>query len=154
MELIELPAEEIVREDISLKTIKHKPKVEVKKYEVESKEVSKNIQKFDNKVYTKDPYAYNSVSLKKTEVAITPTASQMATNPLYNAVGKILGIDLAREWNEYYDKVYEISEWARKKTKTDNIKNIVRFIVDYESRVPSFGSRRINDMSVFIGLQK
>lgn len=156
MDITEIKHEEVPREDISLRTIKHRPKTEVKKYEVDKREVSKNIQEFDKKVkvFTKDPYKFNSVSLKKSEVVATPTASQMATDPLYSAIGKVLGVDVAKEWNKYYDKVYEIANWAKRKTKTSDMTKIIKFITDQERRIPSFGARRIDDIHIYVNLSQ
>ena len=137
MDLIEIPTEETPREDISLK------------------EIRKNIKKFDTKlkIYKENPYSYNAVSLKKNS-PITPTADQMATNPIYNAVGKVLGIDTTLEWNQYYDKIYQISEWAKKKVGKDDLKRILRLISTKASSVPAMSARRIDDLYIYIGLTK
>lgn len=153
MDLIDIPAEETPREDISLKEIRSAKKEVVRHYEVEKKELSKNIQAFDKKrkVYVQDPYAYNTISLKKVQ-KLTPTASQMIANPLYNTVGKMLGLDTAKEWNQYYDKVYEITEWALKKTKDEKL--VYKFIADKARTVPSMGARRIDDIFIHAKISK
>lgn len=137
--------EEVEREDISMRSIRSKKKVEERKFTVEKKELSKNIQKFDRpRVYTKNPYDYNSV-VNNRVVNITPTASQMISNPLYNSVGKALGLDTTKEWNQHYDKVFKIAEWAKKK----GAKNVVEFILDKSRTVPTMGARRIDDIYIY-----
>lgn len=155
MDLIELPTEEVPHEDISMREIRKAKKVEVKHYEVERKEVSKNIQRFDKRprVYTENPYSYNYVSLHKVQ-KITPSAESMVAQPLYNSVGKVLGLDTAKEWNQYYDKVYAIAEWAKKKVGEADINKIIRFIADKSRTVPSMGARRIDDLYIHIGITK
>lgn len=147
--LQEIPTEEVPRENISLRKITAKKKVEVKKYNVERKEISKNIQQFDRKVHTKNPYDYNTISLNRQQ-PITPTANQMISDPLYNSVGKLLGLDTTKEWNQYYDKVYTISEYAKKKAKKGKILDYIR---NLSTTVPSMGSRRIDDIYIHINLK-
>ena len=139
-------------EDISMREIRKKSVVTERKYEIEKKELSKNIQAFDRRprIYTENPYSFNAVSKKAAE---TPTASNMVTDPIYNAVGKALGIDMAREWDLYYDKVFTISEWAKKKAGTD-ISKIIKVISDKSRSVPSMGAKRIDDLYIHIGLTK
>lgn len=140
--------EEFIQESIPMRSIRSKKKVEERKIVVEKVELSKNIQKFDKpRVYIKNPYDYNSVIQNRT-VKITPTASQMISNPLYNSVGKALGLDTVKEWNQYYDKVFKIVEWANKNTKGDS-KKIIGFIVDKSAKVPSMGARRIDDIYIY-----
>lgn len=155
MDLTVIPTEETPREDISMREIRKKKIIVEKKYEVDKKEVSKNIQKFDQKprVYTKNPYSYNEVSLKRLQ-KITPSAEALVSQPLYNAVGKILGLDTAKEWNQNYDKVFKIAEWAKEKTKTEDILKILKYISSQARSVPSMGSRRIDDIYIHIGLTK
>lgn len=153
IKITEVKTEEVPKEKISMRDIRKKKTVTERKYEVDKKEVSKNIQKFDKKprVYKEDPYSYNQVSLKKVRT-ITPSAESLVAQPLYNAVGKVLGLDTAKEWNQNYDKVFEITEWAKKKTKTEDIKKVIKFISDRSRTVPVMGNRRIDDLYVHIGL--
>lgn len=128
-----------------------KPKPKAKTYEIAEVELSKNIQKFDKKtkVYTENPYSFNSVSLKRKETPVPPvqTAGQMIADPTYNSVGKFLGLDNAKEWNRYYDKVYTIVEWARKKASVSD-KNILSWISGQARRVPNMGARRVDDLYI------
>ena len=155
IQLEEKPLHKETHEDISMREVRRSKKVEVRKYEVDKKEISKNIQKFDQKrkVYTENPYSYNYVSLKKSQ-KITPTAEAMAASPLYNSVGKVLGLDTAKEWNQYYDKVYSIAEWAKKKVGNDDILKVIKFITDKSRTIPSMGARRIDDLYIHIGITK
>lgn len=152
-ELIIKPVEKPTRKEIGLNNLRDKPRVE-KTYEAEKVNLSKNIRAFDNKprVYTENPYSYNYVSLKK-EYRITPSASQMVSNPLYNSVGKVLGLDTNKEWNQYYDKVFVVTEWAKKKVG-DDIRKIIKFISEKSKTIPSMGARRIDDIYIHAGLTK
>lgn len=105
------------------------------------------------KLFTNDPYDYNTIALKKhKEVKYTPTASEMVSNPLYNAVGKLLGLDMAREWNQLYDKVFTIAEWAKRNTKSQEITDILRTIEERIGEVPAMSGKRINDVYINITL--
>jgi len=54
-------------------------------YKAEKIELSKNIQKFDKpRVIVKDPFNYNTISLKKKDVGLTQSASDLAANPEYS----------------------------------------------------------------------
>lgn len=153
IKITETKQDEMPHENISMREVRRKKIVTKIDYEVENKEVSKNIQKFDKRarVYKEDPYTFNYNSLKRVE-SFTPTASQMVADPLYNSVGKVLGLDNTKEWNQYYDKVYEIAEWARKKVKTKKIDKIIKYVSEQASRVPQMGSRRIDDLYIYIKL--
>jgi len=140
---------ELVKEKLSLDS---KPRKEPKEYEAVKVELPENIQEFDKKarVYAKNPYDYNSVSLKKEKVSITPsqTANQLIINPTYNAIGKFLGVDMLHEWDKYYDKVYTIVEWAKLRTG-DNIHEIMKWL-DHKARtLPSVGNKTIDNLYIF-----
>jgi hypothetical protein len=147
-EAVEVPAE-----SVSLKTVK--PKVRRQTIKAERVELSDNIKKFD-KMRRNDPFSFNSVSLKRLndqKVKLTPTAEQMITDPVYNSIGRLMGIDTKKEWNLYYDKIYQISEWAKKKVggKKDVI---AMFLSDQSRKVPSMGARRIDDLYIYSKLHK
>ena len=128
-----------------LQSLKGKVIREAKPIKLEAVNLSNNIQKFDKKPrLVSNPYNYNTISLKK---AYEPTATQMISNPLYNTVGKMLGIDTVKEWNQFYDKVYKISEWARSKTKGD-LKQIIKFIDNKSRTIPTMSNRRIDDIYI------
>ena len=150
IDIIEIPTEETLKEKVSLK---EKPKKEVKSYEVDKVELSKNIRKFDSKkpkVYTKDPYSFNEVSLKKDETPVPPTqtASQMILNPTYNSIGKFLGVDTVHGWNKDYDKVHMITEWAKTNVGDNKIK-IMRWLSTQARRLPSLGNKNIDNLYIF-----
>ena len=156
MDLNIIQPEEIVRDNISLNSLKDKPKEKRPEIKAEKIELSKNIQKFDKKpkVYTENPYAYNYISLKKDKPNASPsaTAEQMITNPTYNTIGKFLGIDTIHDWNKYYDKVFTITEWAKKKSGTDNTGNLMRWISSKARTVPSMGGKNIDNLYLFARL--
>lgn len=150
MDLQILPTEEVVRENISLNSLKDKPKEKQPKYEAEKIELSRNIQKFDKrpKVYTENPYSYNAVALKKYKPDVLPTATaeEMITNPTYNTIGKFLGIDAVHDWNRYYDKVFTITQWAKLKSGTKDTGKLMKWISDKSRTVPSMGGKNIDNL--------
>ena len=152
IDIIERKPEKSVQEIVSLK---ERPKKEVKNYEVDKVELSKNIQEFDKKprVYTKDPYAYNEVSLKK-DTEFSLTAQNMITDPLYNMVGKSLGVDTIHDWNRYYDKVQEIVEWAKKETGYKDKDLLVSWIYGQVGKTTSLGAKRIDDLYIYSKLKQ
>lgn len=82
----------------------------VPQYKVEKLKLSDNIQKFDQKprVYKENPFSFNAVAKKQAQAqsSTSLTATQMITDPLYNEVGKTLGVDTIHEWGLHYDKVF------------------------------------------------
>lgn len=150
-----IPTEETPRDNISLRSLRDRPKEKQPVYEAEKLELSKNIQKFDKKpkVYTENPYSYNSVALKKAQpVAPTATAEEMITNPTYNTIGKFLGVDTVHDWNRYYDKVFTITEWAKLKSNTDNMGKLMKWISGKAKTVPNMGGNNIDNLYLFARL--
>lgn len=157
MDLKIIPTEEAPREDISISSLRDKPKQKQPEIKAEQVELSKNIQKFDKKprVYTQDPYSYNAVSLKPRVVTNpTATAEQMITSPLYNTIGKFLGIDTVHDWNRYYDKVFVITEWARRNAKDSDTNKLIKWIGNKAKTLPSVGDKRIDNLYLFARLAK
>jgi hypothetical protein len=154
MDITIIPAEEVVQDRIPLKG--PIPKQEIVKQDVPKVELSENIRRFDKKVkvYTENPYSFNAVSLKKNQPDVPPvqSASQMISNPVYNTVGKFLGLDTTHEWNKYYDKVYTIAEWAKVKTGTDNINSVIKWINSQAKRLPNIGAKNIDNLYLFARL--
>lgn len=105
-------------------------------------------------VYTEDPFSYNFVSLKKSQIdeLPLPAASDVMINPLYHAVGKNLGIEKPHEWNKLYDKVFMISEWAKERSGLEDPQEILKWINDKAKTVPSMGGKLINDLYTHIRL--
>lgn len=150
MDLTIIPTEEVERTNISLGSLKDKPKEKAPVYKADKLELSGNIQKFDKKprVYTENPYSYNAVSLKKRTVDIPPTASaeQMITNPTYHTIGKFLGVDTVHDWNQYYDKVFTITEWAKIKSGIQDTGKLMKWISDKSRSVPSMGGKNLDNL--------
>lgn len=152
-DLIIVPQEEVLQERVSLKS---PPPAKPIQYEVEKKELSENIKRFDRKVrvYTGNPYSFNAVA-RKTDRPIaesTQTANQMITNPTYNTIGKFLGVDTVHDWGKYYDKVYTITEWAKQKVGDDKIK-IMKWLTQKIRQVPSMGAKKIDDLHIAARLE-
>ncbi len=156
MDITIIPTDEVLRDNISLHSLKDKPKEKQPKYEAEKLELSRNIQKFDKKpkVYTENPYSYNYVSLKRDKLDAMPTATseEMITNPTYNTIGKFLGIDTIHDWNRYYDKVFTITEWAKLKSGTNNMGKLMTWISNKSRTVPSTGGKNIDNLYLFARL--
>lgn len=153
MELIVKPAEEAVKENIGLEKLRDKPTKQVE-YKVEQVNLSENIQKFDKKprVYTQNPYDYNSVSLKK-ESNYTPTAEQMIVNPVYNQAAKALGVDTVHDWNRYYDKVANLVDWAKSETGYTDANKISEWIYAQSKKAPLMGGKKIDDLYIYSRLK-
>lgn len=136
------------QERVSLKSPEPKKQKEIK---LDRVELSDNIRAFDKKprVYTSNPYSRDQV-LKgmKTQVSLTPTAEQAVLNPLYNRVGHILGVDMAREWNMSYDKVVEIVSLARNISKIEDDAKLAEWIFNRTRESSSMYGKRITDVLV------
>lgn len=152
MDIQDLPGPKVETENIPLSKIREAKVVQKKEYEVVKREVSQNIKRFDRIDRTKNPYDYNTISLSKKNVVIDPKASDMIADDLYNSVGKMLGVDTKKEWGLLYDKVFSITEWAKKQVKSNDKNKIIKHIMNTANKVPSFGNRRINDFYVYINL--
>ena len=133
---------------VSLRT--RKLVIKKPEYKPEKVELSKNIQKFDSRPQIKNPYDFNTISLKK-KIEILPAASDLATIPEYNRAGQILGIDMAHDWNKYYDKVFKIVEMAKKKTGFKG-KKLMNWIYQKANHAPSINNKRIEDLYIYLNL--
>lgn len=153
MDLIVKPEEKSVKTEFSEDALKDQPK-EVIRYKVPKVKLSENIQAFDERprVYTQNPYEYNSVSLRK-DVEYTPTASEMIADPLYNKTAKALGVDTVHDWNLFYDKVAKIVDWAKQETNLTDINDLVNFIYQQSSIAPTMGGRKIDDLYMYFKLK-
>ena len=152
MDITVIPTVEVEHEDISLRSLRDKPKVKTPEIKAEKLELSRAIQKFDKKprVYTDNPYAYNSVSLaKKQDTVPTPSAEQMITDPTYNTIGKFLGIDTVHDWNRYYDKVFTVTKWAKEKSGTNDIAKLMKWISSKSGTIPNMGSKNIDSLYLY-----
>jgi hypothetical protein len=154
VDLIIKKPEEIIRDDISLRSLKDKPTKQIE-YETEEKELSKNIQAFDKrpKTITENPFSYNSISLKKkTSTIPTSSASEMITNPTYNTIGKFLGVDTIHDWNKAFNKVFAIVEWAKVKSGEKETNKLMGWIGKQVKRVPNVGNTNLDNLYLFARL--
>lgn len=112
------------------------------------------IKKPKPRVYTSNPFSYNFIALKESKLDSlpTPASADVMVNPLYHAVGRSLGIDKPQDWNEYYDKVYLISEWAKERSGLTDPAEILKFIGNKSNSIPSLGAKKINDLYAHIRL--
>lgn len=115
-------------------------------------ELSENIQNFDKRprVHTENPFSHSSTQKTEAPVSTLQTASQMIADPLYNEVGKLLGVDTLNEWGLQYDKVYEVTELAKKKSGLTDPKALSAWIYKQLNFAPSLGAKRINDVHIFL----
>lgn len=134
--------------------LKSDPTPEAKTYEVPKTELSENIQNFDRrvKVHTTNPHSFNSVAKEQVDVPISAvqSASQMIATPIYNEVGRILGVDKLHEWGMYYDKVHEIVEMAKQRTKSTDTKTLTEYIYRQLNDSPTLGNKRIIDVHTYL----
>jgi hypothetical protein len=156
MDLIVKTEEKLPAEEVSLEPeIKDPPK----EFKVPKARLAENIRKYDekikkNKVYTQNPYDYNSISLQENKVDDPPTkqASEMLTDKTYNTIGKLFGIDTVHDWNKYYDKIYKITEWAKDVTGTVDTESLVSWIADKTKTLPNLGAKNIDNLFIFAGI--
>jgi hypothetical protein len=139
--------------EISLESLKDKPRQEKPEIKADKIELSENIKKFDNKKRIASPYDYNIVALNKKH-DYTPTAEELILSPVHNSVGKFLGIDTIHDWGQHYDKVGKLVEWAKTKTGKDDINSIMDFLNQALNAAPSFGMnhRRIDQLYMYAKL--
>lgn len=130
------------------------PKVAPKEFVTPKVELSENIQKFDRKprVYTENPFSFKGVTKRRVEESpeLSPTASEMITTPLYNEVGKILGVDTHHDWGKSYDRVYEVVELAKAKSGIKDPNKLSAWIYQQLHRAPSLGNKRIDDVYIYL----
>lgn len=102
------------------------------------------------KIYTTNPYDYNSISLKglNQKEKTLPSSISVITNPTTHMVGKWLGIDYASDWDIYYDKVFRIVDWAKQKTGSGETGVILKFLQEKIESIPQMNSKRINDLDI------
>lgn len=135
-------------------SLKAKPKAEVKKITLETVELSKGIQKFDNlsrkKVYSENPYSHQAVRRS----IQTQTASTAVTNPIYNYIGKYLGIDTRHDWDRYYDKIVSIADWAKRKSGESDLPKVISWLGKRSKSIPSVGGNTLTDLYLFSKLEK
>jgi hypothetical protein len=157
MDLIVKNQEAPVKEDVSLEA---KPEYVPKKIRLPKVELSEGIKAFDQrvkerklKVYTENPFSYNSISLNKEKAEIpTQSAEQMISDPVYNSVAKFLGVDTIHDWNKTYDKVYAIVEWAKKEANLSEPEQIMMWIAEKVRTIPSVGNKNIDNLHIFAKL--
>jgi hypothetical protein len=157
MDLKIIPTEETEREDISIRSLKYKAKTEQVEYEVPEVELSQNIQKFDKRprVYTQNPFAYNSVGSKKKNYdkeLPSKSSSELLTDVTYNTLGKFLGVDTIHDWNKYADKVYAITEWAKMKSGETKIEKLMDWLAKQSKLVPNMGAKEIDNLYLYAKL--
>jgi hypothetical protein len=105
-------------------------------------------------VYTENPFSYNYVSLKQSHVndIPLPAPAQMVADPTYNAMGKFLGIDTVHAWNQNYEKVHKITEWAKERSGFSDIDSLTIWIDRILKTIPSLGAKRITNLYAHIKL--
>lgn len=137
-----------------------RPETPIKKIRLPKIELSEGIKQYDqkvqehkSKVYTQNPYDYNSISLnKETDETPTQSAEQMISDQTYNTVAKFLGVDTIHDWNKYYDKVYAIVEWAKKEANINEPEQVMRWVADKVRETPNVGNKNIDNLYIFAKL--
>lgn len=103
-----------------------------------------------------NPYSWNYVVQKQKEKfnerKITPQMEEMLTTPLYNQIGKFFGINTKAEWGQYYPDVFEVTEWAKEKTKSEDPGTIVQKLTEVINNSPTLNDKRIKDVLIQIRL--
>lgn len=104
-----------------------------------------------------NPTSYNALSLKKMlkqkQVPENLPSSTMALlNPSANIVGKWLGIDATHEWNQYYDKVWDLYQWAKVTTNSNDPEKLIGFLKEKAEKTNNMNSRKIVDLHIYYQL--
>lgn len=151
MDLVVIPEKKGAREDFSLNSLRDKPKEIKPEIKAEKRELSEAIKQFDSKPRNvATPFDYNAISLDR-KVDYTPTADEMITNPVYNTVGKFLGVDTIHDWSKYSDKVKTLVDWAEVKTGKKDMNSVMDFLNGALNAAPSFGmnNKRIDQLYLY-----
>lgn len=79
-------------------------------------------------------------------MTLAPDAQSMILDPTYNFIGKWLGIDMKSDWNKNYQKIYLITEYAKEKSKSNDLNKIVNVLKGMLNNAPQIAERRIDDL--------
>ena len=136
------------------KPVSMEGKLEVapKQYKAPKVELSENIKKFDNRPRAQgDPFAYNTISLKKTS-ELNESASDLLVQPLYNKAGHMFGIDMAHDWGRKYDKVYKVIQIAKEQTGETDTDKLLSWVYGQINNAPSVSNNRLDDVYVYLSM--
>lgn len=99
---------------------------------------------------TSNPYDWNSVIAKrmKQKTEDLPTPEFMKLNQDAKMVGQFLGVDTTHDWSAFYDKIWNIYQWARVKTQSEDINKLIGFIQEKLNSTPAMNGKRINDLHI------
>ena len=156
-DLIIVPTKRTVKETVSLEPKEKEPP---KEFKVPKVKLAENIKAYDKKiknkpkVYTENPYDYNSISLapKEKDLPITKGAEEMLLDPTYNTIGKLFGVDTIHDWGKSYEKILGITEWAKAETESEDINKLVDWIATKIKEVPNLGAKNIDNLFIFSNL--
>lgn len=156
IKLIEVKSEESKPESLSLKSKEPKPQPEYTAEDVTGKITeSKSFEKYDkivlkSKSEVEETKTVNNVGPK------TPTLYSIILNPVYNTVGKFLGIESISDWRENHQKVMTITDWASEKSKSKDMAGLVTWLDNELNKAPSFGMnhKRIDQLYMWIKLKQ
>ena len=112
----------------------------------------------DNTVYTEDPFSYNFISLKKSQIDEKPLpgVGEVIVDPVSNAIGQELGIDNPHKWNKLYQKVFIITEWAKERSGLSDPQEIIKWIKQKSEGMATLGAKKINSLyaNIMLGIRK
>jgi hypothetical protein len=105
-----------------------------------------------------DPFSYNFVSMKKSQVddIPVPAATDVMIDPNCHSIGVALGLKEPKDWNKSYDKVFTITEWAKERYGVKDPNELVKWIRNIMREMPSLGAKQIDDLYTHIkmGIKK
>lgn len=73
-------------------------------------------------------------------------------NPLSNFIGKYLGVETGADWSRYYDKVDEITQWAKKRANSEDLNDIAKEVKEALNEAPETNNHRVLDVYLTIKL--
>lgn len=107
------------------------------------------------KLLDHNPYDYNAIALRRKLKSVpNATYSQTVANPLYNTIGKYLGIFSPSDWENHYDKVVYIADYARNKVKSHDIFKVMEEVRNIANSAPDFNGKNITNIYLAVELAK
>lgn len=102
-----------------------------------------------------NPYDWNQIIQKRMDLKRDdlPSPEMAKINPNARIVGKFCNIDTTREWSQFYPKVWDLYQWARIGTKSDNIIKILGFLQNKLNSSPQMNPMIINDLHIAYKLE-
>lgn len=104
------------------------------------------------KIYTKNPYDYNEVSLRKMKDRHDPSLREMLGDSDTVLLGKYLGLETKADFSKYSEKLTDILNWAKFQTDSEDFNKIIDRVKERLNACPQMSDKRINDVWISVKL--